>query len=72
VVVRERAPRVEREPVRAREQRIDVEAVRRDDRNRDDEEDDEPGDRKAEQARRRRVEPRAPRYEAFTSSQSFA
>ena len=40
--MKEVAPRVERESVLAREQRIDVEAVRGDDRDRHDEEDDEP------------------------------
>ena len=35
--------------MRAGEERVDVEAVRRDDRDRDDEEDDEPRERQAEQ-----------------------
>ena len=84
--VEEVVPGREREAVRAREERVDVEAVRGDDRDRDDEEDDEPGERQAEQARRRQVEPQPPaapgslgrverasaRQEAFTSSHSFA
>jgi len=53
-------------------QREDVEAVGRDDRDRGDEEDREPGERQAEQARCRGVDPQAPPQEAFTSSQSFA
>ena len=56
--------------VRAREERVDVEAVERDDHDRRDEEDAEPCHGKPEQARRRQVAPSC--QDAFTSSHSFA
>jgi hypothetical protein len=69
VVVRDAAPAVEGEAVRPREERVDVEAVRRDDRDRQDEEDAEPRYGQPEEARRRE---QASRQEAFTCSQYFA
>ena len=55
MTLEEASPAGEGEPVRAGEQGVDVEAVRRHDRDRDDEEDDEPRERQAEQPRRRQV-----------------
>ena len=55
--VEEVVPRLEREPLLARIERVDVEAVERDDRDRREEEDAEPGQRQAEQGRSREVEP---------------
>jgi hypothetical protein len=63
---------MQRESVRAREERVDVEAVRRDDRDRRDEEDRQPRDRQAEQAGCRQVTALPTAQEAFTSSQYFA
>ena len=57
--MQEVVPGLEREAVRAREERVDVEAVGGDDRDRHDEEEGQPGERQAEQARRRQVEPQA-------------
>ena len=68
--VRDGAPCVEREAVRPREQRVDVEAVERDDHDRRDEEDAEPCHGKPEQARRRQISPS--RQLAFTCSHRFA
>src|SRR4051812_33221027 len=62
------APPREREAVRAGEERPDVEAVRRDDCDRREEEDAEPGERQPEQARRQE----APSQAAFTSSHAWA
>src|SRR5689334_10863655 len=70
VAVRHRAPGVEREAVRPREQRVDVEAVERHDHDRRDEEDAEPCHGKPEQARRRQVA--ASCYDAFTCSHRWA
>ena len=53
-------PCIERHRMRAARDREGVDAVRRDDPDRHDEEDDEPGDRKAEQGRRSQIEPEAP------------
>ena len=73
-VVHERSPGREREAVRAREERVEVDAVRRDDRDRRDEEHDEPGERQAEQTRRGQVDSASALsdQEAFTSSHIFA
>jgi hypothetical protein len=57
--------------VRPRKERVDVEAVRGDDRDRRDEEDRQPRDRQSEQAGCRQVGS-PPRQLAFTSSQYFA
>ena len=46
--------------MRAGRDRERVDAVRRDDPDGHDEEDDEPGDREAEQSRRSQIEPEAP------------
>ena len=74
------APAGERERMVRRHDRERVDAVRADDRDRHDEEDDEPAERQAEQPRRREVEadPAAAahagvvRQLAFTSSHSLA
>src|SRR5262245_12489764 len=64
----ERVPGREREAVRPREERIDVEAVQPDDHDRDDEERDNPRDREAQQPRGRYV----PFQAALTSSHILA
>ncbi len=59
VACKEVPPRLEGDRVRPRKDRERVEAVRRNDPDRDEEEDDEPGNRQAQQARAGQVEPRA-------------
>jgi hypothetical protein len=54
--VKELVPRTEREPVMPRIDRIDVDAVERNDRDRHEEKRDEPRNGQAEQARRRQVD----------------
>ena len=56
----EMTPSIERHRMRAGRDREGVDAVRRDDPDGHDEEDDEPGNRDAEQSRRRQIEPEAP------------
>jgi hypothetical protein len=71
--VDEVVPACERQRVRARDDRERVDAVRGDDPDRDQEEEREPADRQAEEARSGEIDARAARrQEAFTSSQSLA